>query len=465
MTTALEIKSTPVIATTPVTTIELEWARDGNFFYSRSRADKTKRIPGGIYRYQETLMGWRLERYADNFEFTFKVYPAACEKILNRIVAYWQANPNNLGVLMNGLRGAGKTMAAQLLANRLIEEENLPVLVVREPVTLQNVLDAASRENMMVIFDEFEKTHDAENQQKLLTTIDGMSRSSAKRLFLFTTNTDEENESGRGKKGLDENFKDRPSRIRYRFEFNRVADAIIEGLIDDSLPADLKHFKSDIVSYLDSRNICTIDIVKAVISEVATFRESPLEFDGLLNIAKSEPPAFKIMILNPETGEVQKLWKSYFKPMHDHQVAYFTENKAVIENFEARDKALGIASASNEFAVTLLKKCPEPGVWLAWLATSIDETPFRMFTSFCYGSGSHFYYDTPPEDWSFPYTAEMARDDSEIKDKVESLFYAAEAESNIHGTAGTDKRIVFKIKIEPNRERVETNYRVSSWKG
>jgi len=266
---------------------DIEWARSGTHFYPITRADKTAKLPGGVYRFvQPKMEPWYMDRVSDRFEFSFKVYDAS-SKVINRICSFWKANGGNLGILMNGLRGAGKTMTAQLLANKYISEANIPVLVIRDPIPLQIVFDNV-HQDMVIIFDEFEKTHDERLipgvQQALLSTIDGMSRSAHNRLIIFTTNTIE----------INENFRDRPSRIHYKFEFSRVANEIIEGLIRDSLPQHLQHFKSDIMLFLNTRDICTIDIVKAVIAEVRTFEESPLTFEGILNIAKGEPPSYSI---------------------------------------------------------------------------------------------------------------------------------------------------------------------------
>ena len=441
--------NTIVNAPTP----ELEWARDGTLYSSRSRADKMPRLPSGVYQYTSSLMGWYLNRISDRFEFPFKVY-SACDKTIARIVAYWQNNTTNLGVLMNGLRGAGKTMAAQLLANRLIEEENLPVLVIRDPIPLDTVLEAAARENMMVIFDEFEKTHSSKNedgvdhQQKLLTTIDGMSRTTAKRLFLFTTNTTE----------IDENFKDRPSRIRYQFEFSRVADEVIEGLIGDGLPLDLHYLKPDILAYLDTRTICTIDIVKAVISEVRTFREPPSAFEEILNITKGEPPAYVVSILDPADNSVQKVWKEYFK-INEHHAGVFAGllngSRTAIEKFAKAGRPVDIPNSYGEFAIRLLEWCSSSGgavTWLANLAVPKSYTVYGKFT-WLYGDVERFYYDTAPAGWSFPYTPAAIEDDHVKRQEVDTLFRAACESQNIHGTPGVENRVVFKIRIEPSREK------------
>lgn len=433
---------------------EVEWARSGTSFSPQSRSDKAKHLPSGVYRFVATMQGWYLDRVADQFHFPFKVYDAS-SKVIDRIITYWYVNGGNLGILMNGLRGAGKTMTAQLLANKLIKDADIPVLAVREPVPLQAIFDAV-QQNMMVIFDEFEKTHDDENQKLLLSTIDGMSRSAFNRLIVFTTNVT----------AINENFRDRPSRIHYQFEFQRVADEIIEGLIEDGLEEDLrKKFKADLLTYLHTRKICTIDIVKAAISEVRTFRESPTQFEEMLNISKGEPPAFEIDILNPETNTILSNFHNYFRPDAPYS-AYspmLSGNKHQIKGFIERGVSLEIISKSYDgcYSLLLLEKCPEEHCWLAQLSVPKSKTPFDRY-EFLYDGGHRFFHDNKPEDWNLP-TVELTKDNDKARKKVEQAWNTACNTSTVHGTR---ERRVYKVRVTPNHEAVNrSRYQVSDTYG
>ncbi len=409
-----------------------EWAREGTTFHYRSRADVAEIIPGGIYQFVMTMQGWFIEKKAEEFEFPFKVYHAS-DGIMDRIVKFWETNSGNLGVLMNGLRGAGKTMTAQLLANRLIKDHNLPVLVVSSPIPLGLLFDTI-RQDMMVIFDEFEKSHDEKHQQALLSTIDGMSRNTHKRLIVYTTNTPD----------INENFKDRPSRIHYQFEFNRVSDEVIEGLIDDSLPIELMHLKENILSFLSTRKICTIDIVKAVIAEVKTFCEPPQE--SVLNISKGEPPAYKILIVDPNTNEVLSVFHDYFSLRSYGEDDYdrepgkaellFGGNSRAISKFH-QFQDVQYNSYEGVYVVRLVEKCEEPGYWLAYLAVPKCKTPYDEHGDFTHGY--KFFLDEKPSDWK-----PLKKGSDEMEEKWQKAI-------NTNTVFGTGNKILFKIRIVENR--------------
>lgn len=439
MTTAT--KSNKIIETKEISEIvESEWAKAGSEFSPRSRADKVPTLPAGVYQFVPTLGGWYLDRTSHKFEFPFKVYSAS-DSIIKRIITYWRFNGGNLGVLMNGLRGAGKTMTAQLLANVLIKEQNLPVLVIKSPVPLQSIFDSV-KQDLIVIFDEFEKTHDAESQQALLSTIDGMSRSVHNRLIVFTTNNP----------AIDENFKDRPSRIHYQFEFQRVADEIIEGLINDSLPQELHVYKSEIFDFLHSREICTIDIVKAVIAEVKTFKEPPLQFEDILNISKGEPPSFTISTVDPESNATKNTLCHFFKP-DNRNASIFNGNKRAISEFIEEGTPVQVYHRGYDgtYILNLLEKCKEDKCWLAQVAVPKSKTPFDRFVDL-YDSSTSFYMDNRPKDWKFPFTPESIKSNSKHFEKLNDLFEKCLESGTVYGSGIKE---IFKIKIEPNKAGTE----------
>jgi hypothetical protein len=432
-----------------------EWAVNGSSFFASTRADKVKCLPAGVYEFKASLTGWWLDRTGDEFEFPFKVYNAS-QHIIDRVCKYWDTHGGNLGVLMNGLRGAGKTMTAQLLANKLIREKNLPVLVVRSPVPLQLIFNAV-QQDMLVIFDEFEKTHSIENgeQQQLLSTIDGMSRSSHSRLIIFTTNSER----------INENFKDRPSRIHYKFQFDKVADEVIDGLINDSLDADLMQYKLDILAFLSTRDICTIDIVKAVIAEVQAFRESPLQFENILNIAKGQPPAFTVNVIDPDNGEVMKTVDRYFKLAENGQ--YYTSlllgNAQSILEMKKGGQTFYISSHSwaGRTSIKLLEKAEEDGCWLGEVGLPFSKTPWAAFECLRNDDGNVFWQDAQPAKWKLPSPKSVAGDEK-AENNIREMFDSAKAAGTVHG----GKKVILKLHIEANHSTyIPARYQVTDPQG
>ena len=143
---------------------------------------------------------------------------------MQRIIKTWSSelfinNNKNLGVIFNGLKGTGKTIAAKLLSNRM----GLPVIVISNPIEGMLEFIQSLCFECIILIDEAEKTF-KEEQEVLLKMIDGVYNNTRK-LYLLTTN----------KLTVDENLLGRPGRIRYIKEFGNLSVKAINEVIDDNL--------------------------------------------------------------------------------------------------------------------------------------------------------------------------------------------------------------------------------------
>ena len=229
---------------------------EGNFSVSPVLDD-------GIYQIQQDPMTGVLflVRIAEEFHFGFKLY-GIDEKLVKHVLDTYNKQPSkkNLGVLLNGAKGTGKTVTAKVLANRL----GLPIILCDRPYPgLANFL-ASIAHDCVFFFDEFEKNFrlkcdDNEDcaGEDLLSIMDGVYNSDHCHIFLLTTN----------KLRVNDNLLSRPSRIRYLKSFGEVIDRkILEEFVDDNLL--YKEFKEEIMEFIDSLKMSTIDIVKSIVEEV-----------------------------------------------------------------------------------------------------------------------------------------------------------------------------------------------------
>lgn len=128
-----------------------------------------------------------LRKIAERFLFDYKIYDLGAEDIMVKIERTWNSpifvqSNHNLGVIFNGLKGTGKTIAAKILSNRL----GIPVLIV--PEAYNGLLEFISLLciECVVLIDEAEKTFRG-HSDVLLKLIDGMYNESRK-LYMLTTN-------------------------------------------------------------------------------------------------------------------------------------------------------------------------------------------------------------------------------------------------------------------------------------
>lgn len=259
-----------------------KWVNEGGVLYPIPGYATLLPSPGnGIFRIYEEPRTKRLglEKIDDTFTFKFKIYDLDCEDIMARVIRTWTselfaASNKNLGVIFNGLKGTGKTIAAKLLCNRI----GLPVIVISKPLEgMLEFIQSLCFESIILI-DEAEKTFN-EDRDVLLKMIDGVYNNQRK-LYILTTN----------KLTVNENLLGRPGRIRYIKEFTNLSGKAINEIIEDNL-ADMS-LKDGILKLIDTLEISTIDILKAIIDECNIMGEVPST--PMMNIPKAK---FKVRII------------------------------------------------------------------------------------------------------------------------------------------------------------------------
>lgn len=257
-----------------------KWSKEINKFYPVQTASIQPKLDNGVYMFRmPPLSPSYFEKIRDNFTFDYKIYGLRTE-LINRTLQLWKNTTGNIGILLNGTKGTGKSVTSQIVCNNMIENFDMPVLLINEPY--ENLADilALIPQDIVVMIDEFEKVFsttdmDGSNvdlSQRLLSLMDGAMASEYRRLFVFTTN----------KKWIDENLLQRPGRLRYVVEFNDLKLSEISEIVDDLLI--YPEFKEDTISFISTLEIITVDIVKSIIQEVNIFKESPENFKHIFNV-------------------------------------------------------------------------------------------------------------------------------------------------------------------------------------
>ena len=253
-----------------------KWINDGGILYPIPGYASLLTSPGnGIFRIYENPQTKRLglERIDETFRFDFKIYDLDSEEIILKIIKTWTSDlfresNKNLGVIFNGLKGTGKTIAAKLLCNRI----GLPVIVVSKLIDGMLEFIQSLHFESIILIDEAEKTF-REEQEVLLKMIDGV-YNDMRKLYILTTN----------KLSIDENLLGRPGRIRYIKEFSNLSAKAVNDVINDNLK-DIS-LKEEVLKVVDSLEISTIDILKAIIDECNIMGAVPS--DSTLNIPRAK---------------------------------------------------------------------------------------------------------------------------------------------------------------------------------
>lgn len=256
--------------------------------------DVKDRLPTGTYTIGiHPERGFFLKPITE-FRFTGKVYgktPKQAERILNS----FNDRPNSTGVLLTGEKGSGKTMLAKLIS-QYGAEQGISTIVINAPYIGDdfNRLIQSIDEPCVIIFDEFEKVFDEEEQAATLTLLDGVYPS--KKLFILTVNDQHR---------VSSHLKNRPGRIFYMLEYRGLDDSFIREYCQDCL--NNKEYIEQIIRMVSLFGSFNFDMLKALVEEMNRYDETPVEALEMLNVKPHGYSSQRFNICVTIDGEEVKL--------------------------------------------------------------------------------------------------------------------------------------------------------------
>ena len=242
---------------------------------NKESMDLHEMLPAGNYVIKKDPMsGPRFLEGIDSFEIKGKIY-GDTEKTARRILNTFQDRPASTGVMLTGEKGSGKSLLAKMLSVNAAQMA-VPTIVINAPWSGDEFNSFLQKidQPCVILFDEFEKVYDRDDQESILTLLDGVFPS--KKLFILTCND---------KWRVDSHMRNRPGRIYYMMEYKGLdQNFIVEYCMDNLDATEHIHSICKIASMFDQFNF---DMLKALVEEMNRYDETPQEALKFLN-AKPE---------------------------------------------------------------------------------------------------------------------------------------------------------------------------------
>jgi len=244
-------------------------------FYNELTIDKELAPKNYIFNFDDFGNCWLED--AEDFRIPNKVYDVN-SGMRKDIKKAFESYDKNLGVLLTGNKGQGKSLNAKLLC----KEMGIPTILVNKSIPKDvNFVRFFNgiKQNYCFFVDEFEKlfadkgrtneNKDYHEQDVFLSFMDGVLTNEHKVLFLLTTND-----------SVSEYFINRPSRVKFLQEYDELSEEIFNMIVNDKL--EDKSFREDLEDNVSLINL-NIDLLISIVEDINLFNRPFSEFKEIYN--------------------------------------------------------------------------------------------------------------------------------------------------------------------------------------
>jgi hypothetical protein len=258
----------------------------GVYQQSATNVDQIDDLPVGVYylNYDKFKDLFSL-KVAKPFNMPEKMY-GDYQQLIDRILLTYNNEPKNLGILLCGLKGTGKSLTAKELCN----QTGLPIIIIDADYTdtssFKDFIHSIDQE-VVFFYDEFEKKfHPQGGQANLLSLVEGITAHRC--MYVFTANEMSQ---------INPYFKNRPGRIRYKREYGGLPPETVREIVDDLL-TERDHFDALIRMFtLIDNGDMNYDRVISFVQEVNMHKLAPAILMKDFNIvADTSPKDYELLI-------------------------------------------------------------------------------------------------------------------------------------------------------------------------
>ena len=218
------------------------------------------RVPAGYYRIGcSQSLGWHLVPI-EPLQLADKVYGSLLQHV-PRIEQVWEERKGvPTTVLLEGLKGSGKSLLMKSLAKRFVEQHDGIVLLCNSAFTGDGFFEFLQQisQKKIVLMDEFDKVYCDENaRNNILTLLDGTMASHT--LFILTMNASSASSKY-------EFFHNRPGRVFFNIKFTGVDYEAIQAYLEDCL--DDKSRIGEVMTFVKRFTQFNMDMLGTIVREV-----------------------------------------------------------------------------------------------------------------------------------------------------------------------------------------------------
>ena len=246
---------------------------DGNeYFVYKDNVTIHNKIPLGVYhpRFKD-LKGWWLEKDEVSIELREEMYSDITRRA-DHIYRGCMKMDRNVGVLLSGDKGLGKSMCATYLCTKFLNDAKLPIIMINEHLDgLTDFLNSIT-EPVVIMFDEYDKNYEIgsirrwdkvgnkdepDKQENHLSLFNGV-QNSTKKIFILTCND---------LNNISQYFINRTGRFHYHIRFEYPSSDDIKKYLLDHVKEKYHDQIQPVLNFSVMSKI-TFDNLRAIVFEL-----------------------------------------------------------------------------------------------------------------------------------------------------------------------------------------------------
>lgn len=292
-------------------------------------------VPAGYYRIAVAQgIGFHLVP-VDPLQTIDKIYGSLLQHVprIKQVFAERVGLPTS--VILEGLKGSGKSLMMKTIAKQFVEEENGIVLLCNQAFAGDSFFEFLQKitQKKIVLMDEFDKVYnDKDSRNSILTLLDGTFASHT--LFILTMNAT-------ANSGAFEFFHNRPGRVFFNIKFSSIDLDAIEAYVVDHLYDQDKLF--EIMTYVKRFQTFNMDMLATLVREVNACPHLDLEVIGTyLNVKPDlslDDITFNIQVLRNGINVTKILRSHNISDSHLKRFIREADTSEFTINLDSRDEA------------------------------------------------------------------------------------------------------------------------------
>lgn len=303
----------------------------------------------------------------DKFELPKKIYGTS-EKIAARVWNHYVKSGKSSGIMLTGKSGTGKTDVGKIISNIALSYKIPVVRIINIQFTIELIAFLNSLSDVVLFFDEFSKNVKYDMQDAMLSMFSEMDNT--RKIYIITENE---------KNTINRYIRNRPGRIRYHQEFERIEKEVLIGVATERGVSN--KFLKDLVGLYDRSREFSFDHLDAIVSEHLNYPNETIdEIVSVLNLGiLTKERKYSLISVKEISSGKELMFQPHTMTRQDVIAEYSIQYNIAVREKNSGNENIRPASSSIRFSNKDIQKIDDENNTLS-IKLKLYELMYKILT-------------------------------------------------------------------------------------